>query len=74
MEGAVDEMVNPFTGKALTDDEKWAHPQYIIASNEWDVSKNNGKTFLPSHWLSIHDDIWIRENWICYSDDCILPE
>ena len=67
------EPVNPFTGKEITNDEKYAHDQYIIASNEWIVFRNNGNTYLPASWYSIHDSIWDLNNWELVAEDTVLP-
>lgn len=73
---AVDEViedpVNPFTGKVLSSDEKTAHDQYIIDSEDWDIEKNNGNTFLPSDWYSVHDDIWNMDNWKLAASNAVL--
>lgn len=61
--GLVRNPVNPFTGKAIDSSEKTAHDQYILYSQEWDVGKNNGNTYLPGKWLSVHDDRRQMENW-----------
>ena len=47
-DGIIENPVNPFTGKPINSDEKTAHDQYIMTSGEWDVSINNGNTFLAS--------------------------
>lgn len=55
---------NPFTGKIINSEEKYAHPQIITSSCHCDVTKNNGTTFDTSdgHWYSVHDDIFKEEN------------
>ena len=63
LEGLVDDPVNPFTGLPVTMDEKLAHPQHILCSHIWKTEKNNGNTFLPGPWLSVHDDIFDLNNW-----------
>lgn len=63
VEGLIDNATNPFTGKPITNDEKTAHDQYILFSHDWDVSKNNGTTYLPGSWLSVHDDMRDPSNW-----------
>lgn len=55
--------VNPFTGKPLNADAKNAPELYISTSYDWDVLINNGTTFLPAPWVSVHDDIFREENW-----------
>ena len=56
---------NPFTGKIINSEEKYAHPQIITSSGHWDTTKYNGTTFDTSdgHWYSVHDDIFKEENW-----------
>lgn len=74
MNGLIENPVNPFTGKVINSDEKTAHRQYITMSAAWDVSTNNGYTFLPSKWMSVEDDIYNKENWEFYSDESVLKE
>ena len=56
---------NPFTGKIINNEEKYAHPQIITSSHHWNATINNGTTFDTSdgHWYSVHDDIFKEENW-----------
>jgi len=70
--GLIDEPINPFTGKMISNVEKTAHRQYIITSNVWDTGKNNGTQFLPSDWLTVHDDIWNRDNWELAAEETVL--
>ena len=72
--GLIENPVNPFTGKPITNSEKYAHDQFIIMSWDWDVLENNGNTFLPAKWGSVHDDIWNSENWSFYSGNMVLNE
>ena len=46
----------------------------IITSWEWDINTNNGNTFLPSGWASVHDDLWDANNWTFYEEDIVLTE
>lgn len=71
--GIIEHPVNPFTGKTLNSDEKTAHDQYIIDSTEWSTDVNNGNTFLPADWYSIHDNIWDRNNWKLVAENAVLP-
>ncbi|MDD6197430.1 MAG: YidC/Oxa1 family membrane protein insertase [[Clostridium] aminophilum] len=66
--------VNPFTGKEITDAEKTAHPQYILASNHYDVNVNDGTQFMPDTWISVKDDIWNPENWNVLNHEAVFPE
>lgn len=74
MNGLIDNPVNPFTGKVINSDEKTAHKQYIIRSEEWNVNTNNGYTFLPSKWIGVKDDIRDKNNWEYYSETTVLKE
>ena len=73
LSGIVENPVNPFTGNRITNDEKYAHDQYILASSVWDTSINNGNVFLPSPWLSVHDNIWDKNNWSVLQQNSISP-
>ncbi len=72
MKGLIDDPVNPFTGKKIDSSDKTAHDQYLIDSVEWDVSKNNGKTFLPAKWWTVHDNVLDKNNWKFISEDDVL--
>ena len=74
MKGLIEEPLNPFTGKRITSDEKTAHDQLVILSNEHNVAKNNGTTFLPSGWASVKEDIWTRNNWSFCNENTVLTE
>ena len=63
MEGLVEDPVNPFTGKPINSLPKSDGPQEIFISMQWDVNTNNGTTFLPDGWVSVHDNIFHPENW-----------
>ncbi|MCR4775760.1 MAG: YidC/Oxa1 family membrane protein insertase [Saccharofermentans sp.] len=61
-QGVIENPVNPFTGKAITNDAKNGE-QKIIYSGEWGVDKNNGNTFKPGQWYSVKENIWKKGNW-----------
>lgn len=75
---AVDDLienpVNPFTGKEINNDEKYAHDQYVIYSWEYDIAINNGNTFIPSKWYRVKDNIWDLNNWTLLEGWTTLPE
>ncbi len=71
---AIDNPVNPFTGKPINSAEKTAHDQFIIESSEWDVNVNNGNTFIPSGWYSVSSDIWDKNDWEYYPEAVVLKE
>ena len=63
MEGVIENPTNPFTGKLINQDRKEEGVQYISGSDIWDVNTNNGNTFLPGPWYSVHDDVFDVRNW-----------
>ena len=63
MEGLIEDPVNPYTGNAIDMSAKDAGAQHIFYSSDWDTLKNNGNTFLPGHWFSVHDDVFDKDNW-----------
>ena len=73
-DGVIENAVNPFTGKAISSDEKNAHEQYVIASDEFSVSKNNGNTYLPARWYAISKSIWNKDNWKLAAKNSVMPE
>ncbi len=62
LSGLVENPVNPFTGKTVSSDAK-AGNQYVTISNDWDIAVNNGTSFLPAQWYSVHDNIFDKNNW-----------
>ena len=57
--------INPFTGKIISNSDKKNNPQYITSSMNWDTEKNNGTRFDTSDglWYSVHDNIFDEKNW-----------
>ena len=74
MEGLIEDPVNPFTGKEIDMKEKTAHDQYIIDSDQWQIEKNNGNTFLPAKWYAVHDDMLEQDNWRMVAEGAVLTE
>ena len=72
--GLIENPVNPFTGKAINSDEKTAHDQFIILDWQWDITVNNGNTFLESDWASVRDNIWDPNNWSFNDEYVVLAE
>lgn len=65
-EGIIEKPVNPFTNKAMNNEEKFSHRQFvadITGTKYWKTNINNGNTFLPSKWLSVSDDATDKSNW-----------
>ena len=67
--------VNPFTGKPINSDEKYAHDQLIIVSTDWRLDNyTDSNTFLPSRWASVSKDLRDQKNWAYYDEEVILKE
>ncbi|SCW54708.1 membrane protein insertase, YidC/Oxa1 family, C-terminal domain-containing protein [Ruminococcaceae bacterium YRB3002] len=63
MDGVIDDPVNPFTGKKITNEDKSNGPAHVFLSEEWHVTSNNGNVFLPGDWYEVSDDIFDHGNW-----------
>ena len=65
MENLIADPVNPFTGNRITMDAKHEGTQKVTSSYHWRIKRNNGTVFDTSDgvWLSVHDDIFVEENW-----------
>lgn len=74
VDGLIENPVNPFTGKEINNDEKYAHDQYVIYSWDYDVNINNGNTFIASKWYKVHDNIWDLNNWELLDEITTMPE
>ena len=61
--GLIDYPTNPFTGKAITSEGKKEGKNMLSATRNWSTSYNNGNTFMPEHWFSVHDNIFDLNNW-----------
>jgi len=70
----INDPVNPFTYNSIENNNKTEREQWIITSEEWDISVNNGNTFLPSTWFAVKDNIWDKNNWRYIDEECIIPE
>jgi phosphoglycerol transferase MdoB-like AlkP superfamily enzyme len=62
-QGVIEGATNPFTGVAITSDEKYAHDQLVTSSQNWETSENNTFDTTDSPWYSVHDDIFEESNW-----------
>ena len=74
VDGLIENPVNPFTGKPITTEEKFAHEQMIMTSRDVAVQDSTGEVFLPSFWASVKDDIWEKENWSFGTEKAVLAE
>ncbi len=75
-EGVIENPQNPFTGKPINNDEKYAHDQFMIVSVEWDVEENNGNTFFADGWASVSNSGNVADlsNWSAYEEEIVLKE
>ncbi len=74
MENLIIDPINPYTGKKIENSMKMKEKQYVITSNEFDVSVNNGNTFLPSQWYIFDgDNVWDKNSWTFLEEVTVLP-
>ena len=68
VQGIVDDPVNPFTGNPVMFNTDFDY-QLIYLSARANTSSNNGPRFYDpeERWLTVHDDIWERDNWMVYN-------
>ena len=67
VQGLIEQPVNPFTGKMLTDAGKQGQ-QHVFFTRDWDVLTNNGTRFLPGIWYGVDgmtagDDLLKGSSW-----------
>ncbi len=62
-ENLVADPVNPFTAKKLGRIDKEGVEMSVFTSDQWSIDSNNGNTFRPDVWVSVHDDIFNPGNW-----------
>ena len=61
--GVIANPVNPYTGKAITDEAKHAGPQQVLVGSSANVQENSGNTFLPGNWYEIKNNIFDMSQW-----------
>ena len=64
-EGLIADPVNPYTGKKINNDEKYAHDQVILFPGTLTLTDPKDKVFggEDAHWITVHDDIFDLSNW-----------
>lgn len=72
MEGLVEDPVNPFTGNPIDTFGKEG-TQYVIVSEAWDTTINNGTQFIESEWASVSGNARDLENWEFYKEPSYFP-
>ena len=73
-QGIISNPVNPFTGKQINNNEKFAHDQILVLSTKWKVEEHTGNTFLPSKWASVSKNLHIKQNWSYCDEEIVLKE
>ncbi len=73
-QGLIENPVNPFTGKQINSNEKYAHNQLIAVSNDWRIEEHKDNTFLPSRWASVSVNAIGQQNWSYYDSKTVLKE
>lgn len=71
--GVVQNPVNPFTGKEVSNKTKYEEVQYVFASHAHSLSKHDKNTYAPGDWYSVHTDLWNKDNWKVAKKDAVLP-
>ncbi len=73
-DGIINNPTNPFTQKPINSNEKNAHEQFVIISDVFSTSQNNGNTFLPAYWASVKGNLWDKNNWSFYDKLTVLKD
>ena len=63
LDGLIENPTNPFTRQSINNQSKFTSNQLITSSHIWVTQENNGNTFLPGIWYSVHDNIFDPGNW-----------
>lgn len=54
---------NPFTGNKIENSYKSTEKLELMGEEDWSIETNNGYKFKPSMYYSVHDDIFVHDNW-----------
>jgi len=69
--GIIENPVNPYTGKVITNDEKYLHDQVIIFPGYIDLLDPDEYVHRRGvTWITVHDDLFNMDNWQ-WTDDYI---
>lgn len=61
--GVLENPVNPFSGKPISNAAKFAPELHLFLSDESNITVNNGKTYLPGRWIGFHGNLYDENNW-----------
>lgn len=70
----IENPVNPFTGKEITNDAKSAEKLYVMASSDWELSLHGEYQFNASKWFTVHDNLLDANNWELLDEVTTIPE
>ena len=68
----IEDAVNPYSGYSILQPQA-KQVVFVLGSNESKIQTNNGNTFLPGLWFSVHDDVRDVENWAVLINNAVLP-
>lgn len=74
VQGLIENPVNPFTGKEINNGEKYAHDQYVMASNQWEIAVHGDYQFNASQWFAVNNNMWDLNNWRLIEEVTTIPE
>ncbi len=68
MDNLITDPVNPYTGNPINSAEKEDGDLIVTSSNRWSVGwqYENAYDISDSHWYTVHDSIFNRNNWTIY--------
>ena len=68
MKDVIEDPVNPYTGNPVNDDKKLEGDLVVTASSVWNTASHEENTYNTgdSHWYTVHDSIFDRDNWALY--------
>ena len=62
-ENIIENPVNPFTNKVLTNSLKYADEHHVFCASDPNIRNHNENTYLPGEWLAVSGDIFNVDNW-----------
>lgn len=63
--GVIDNPVNPFTGKLISNEIKYKEPQRLTTAHNWDTKVNNGYVFdmKGGNWYDVDTNLFDSKHW-----------
>jgi arylsulfatase A-like enzyme len=63
LQGLIENPVNPFTGKPITNSAKGTEDLLVTTSPDWQFAYNNGPAFFPAVWYRVTGPVLRKESW-----------